>query len=50
MPDEKKDKNSENSGPSPIVNVDHKDQTWVDQFHKFIVDLGGVVDDKNTTN
>jgi hypothetical protein len=45
------DNNNDNKEPeetrSPVVNaVRQSTPTWVDQFHKFIVDLTGVVDDK----
>ena len=36
---------------SPIVNAERQSTpTWTDQFQKFIVDLTGVVDDKDTRN
>ena len=44
----KSDHNEETN--SPIVNVDHKEPTWVDQFQKFIVDLTGVVDERSENN
>ena len=35
---------------SPIVNVDWQPPTWTDQFQKFIVDLTGVVNDRDDKN
>lgn len=35
---------------SPLVNVEWQPSTYADQFHKFLVDLQGVVDKKDYRN
>jgi|TARA_Y100000310_G_scaffold345804_1_gene470192 hypothetical protein len=45
-----KKKDSKENDSSPIVNVEWTPPTWTDQFQKFIIDLGGVINEKNDKN
>jgi len=45
-----KQKEEKENNNSPVVNVNWNPPTWTDQFQKFIVDLTGVVDDRDNKN
>ena len=46
---DKKDKNPGETS-SPVVNVEWQPPTWTDQFQKFIVDLGGALNERDRKN